>query len=95
MTILWFTIHKLDDNQDYIELGYKIIKKFWNQGYATEASLVIKNYAKDVLGIKEIISIIEPSNIASIKVALKVGLSFWKKSFFNNEIVDIYRAQFE
>ena len=89
------SIHRLDDNQDYVELGYKIIKKFWNHGYATEAALGVKDYAKDVLGIKEMISIIEPSNLASIKVAQKVGLSFWKKSFFNNEIVDIYRNKFE
>jgi ribosomal-protein-alanine N-acetyltransferase len=89
------TVHTLDDNQEYVELGYKIIKKFWGQGYASEAAICIINYAKDVLGIKEIISIIEPSNLASIKIAQKVGLSFWKKSFFNNEIVDIYRAKFE
>jgi ribosomal-protein-alanine N-acetyltransferase len=89
------TVHTLDDNQEYVELGYKIIRKFWNQGYATEAAIGVKDYAKDVLGIKEIISIIESSNLASIKVAQKVGLSFWKKSFFNNEIVDIYKAKFE
>ncbi len=89
------TVHVLDDNQEYIELGYKIIRKFWNQGYASEAALCIKNYAVNILGIKEIISIIEPSNLASIKIAQKVGLIFWKKCFFNNEIVDIYQAKFE
>ncbi len=50
----------------------------------------MKNYAKDVLGIKEIISIIEPTNLASIKVTQKIGLSF-----FNNEIGDIYWVRFK
>ncbi len=89
------TVHKLEDNKDYVELGYKLIRKFWNQGYATEAAMDIKNYARDVLGIKEIISIIEPSNLASIKIAQKIGLKFWKKSLFNNEIVDVYRIIFD
>ena len=88
------TIHKLDDEKEYIELGYKINKNFWNQGYASESALVIKEYARDVLGLKDLISIIEPSNHASIRVAEKVGLKFWKKSFFNNEIVNIYRIIF-
>jgi len=56
------------------EIGYHINKKYVNKGYATEAATACRNYAFEVLKLKEIYSYMKYTNIASIKVAENVGM---------------------
>lgn len=65
--------------QDYkekrvLEIGYLFQKKYWHKGYATEAAKAWKRYAFEVLGEKEVFSIIRDTNIASQKVAERNGM---------------------
>lgn len=65
--------------QDYkekrvLEIGYLFQKKYWHKGYATEAAKAWKRYAFEVLGEKEVYSIIRDTNIASQKVAERNGM---------------------
>jgi [ribosomal protein S5]-alanine N-acetyltransferase len=78
------------DYEEKTELGYRIDPKYWGKGFATEASLAICQYAFDQLGIKELISIIDPQNIRSIEVAKRVGMHFWKNAIFHNIPVHVY-----
>jgi len=87
--ICGFFIEQID-GQRHIELAYRIAKKYWGQGFATEAAIALKQYAHNVLGIKELISIIDPTNIASKRVAEKVGMSLWKKTISHDIPVLIY-----
>lgn len=57
------------------ELGYDFRSEFWNQGYATEAATVVRNHAFEVLKLPQLISLIRVGNIASKRVAEKVGMS--------------------
>jgi RimJ/RimL family protein N-acetyltransferase len=57
------------------ELGYDFRSDFWNQGYATEAALAVRDYAFDVLGLPQLISLIRAGNLASKRVAEKVGMT--------------------
>ena len=59
---------------DRPEIGYLLNRAYWHQGYATEAATACKKYASDVLKIKEVCSIIRDTNIASQKVALRLGM---------------------
>lgn len=56
------------------ELGYDFRSDFWNQGYATEAAIAVRDYAFDVLGLPQLISLIRVGNHASKRVAEKVGM---------------------
>ena len=58
------------------ELGYDFRSDFWNQGYATEAASAVRDYAFDVLHLPELISLIRVGNLASKRVAEKVGMIF-------------------
>lgn len=65
--------------QDYkekrvLEIGYLFQKKYWHKGYATEAAKAWKMYAFEVLGEKEVYSVIRDTNIASQKVAERNGM---------------------
>jgi [ribosomal protein S5]-alanine N-acetyltransferase len=61
------------DSVRVAELGYDFRSDYWNQGYATEAALAIREYAFDILQLPQLISLIRVGNLASKRVAEKVG----------------------
>jgi [ribosomal protein S5]-alanine N-acetyltransferase len=62
------------DGQPEIEVGYRLAQLHWGRGYATEAVTAIREYAFHVLCLSRLIAIIDPQNIASIRVAEKAGM---------------------
>ncbi|MFC0300785.1 GNAT family N-acetyltransferase [Virgibacillus soli] len=67
------------------EIGFHIIKEYWNKGYATEAASACKEYAFNVLGYSEIFSYTTLKNIPSQKVAEKIGMETYKFFEKNDE----------
>ncbi len=64
--------------QPEIEIGYRLARSAWGLGYATEAAHAVRDYAFSTLGMKRLIAMIDPSNIASIHVAEKIGMQYEK-----------------
>lgn len=62
------------NGQQEVEIGYRLARSAWGQGYATEAAIAVRDYAFTALRIARLISIIDPSNSASIRVAEKIGM---------------------
>ena len=58
-----------------LEVGYIFNRSFWHRGYAAEAARACKEHAFGKLGAKEVFSIIRDGNTASVKVALRNGMS--------------------
>lgn len=59
-----------------VELGYDFRSDYWNQGLATEAAIAVRDHAFAVLGLPRLVSLIRHGNLASRRVAEKVGLRF-------------------
>jgi ribosomal-protein-alanine N-acetyltransferase len=57
------------------ELGYDFRSDFWNQGFATEAACAVRDYAFEILRLPQLISLIRVGNLASKRVAEKVGMT--------------------
>lgn len=55
------------------ELGWTFGRAFWGQGYATEAARRCMRFAFEEMGRDHLISLIDPENVASIKVADRIG----------------------
>ena len=55
------------------EIGYCLARSAWGKGYAREGASRALAYARQELGRTNIISLIRPSNEASIKVARALG----------------------
>lgn len=81
------------ENEPKTELAYRLLPRYWGQGLATEAALAVCEYAFSQLDIKELISIIDPKNIRSLKVAERVGMKYAKEVSFHNIPVHIYAIQ--
>ena len=50
--------------------------EFWGRGLATEAALPAIDYGFRQLGLKQIIGLVDPDNVASVRVLEKLGLRF-------------------
>lgn len=61
------------ENTEEIEVGYRLHKKFWGKGFATEITKVLIDYGFDVLELKEMFAVTMPGNKASEKVLKKCG----------------------
>jgi [ribosomal protein S5]-alanine N-acetyltransferase len=59
-----------------VEVAYRLMRHAWGKGYATEAVMETRDYAFRHLKLKRLIAIIDPANLASIRVAEKAGFSF-------------------
>jgi len=57
-----------------VEVGWRLAPAWWNRGLATEAALASVRYGFETLGLSAMISIIEPGNERSLRVAEKLGM---------------------
>lgn len=62
-----------------IELGYRLKKEFWGQGYATEGSMALLDKGFNQLGVEKVFATTMKKNIASQRVMEKVGMKFDKE----------------
>ncbi|HEX5736805.1 MAG TPA: GNAT family N-acetyltransferase [Blastocatellia bacterium] len=76
-----------------VEIGYLFLRRLWGQGLATEAARACHSYATEALGYKRLISLIDPGNFASRRVAEKVGMKLEKEIIKWNKPVCVYSVQ--
>lgn len=57
-----------------IEIGYRLARAWWGRGYATEAVTAVRDFAFDTLGLSRLVALIDPANVASVRVAEKAGM---------------------
>ncbi|NQZ08582.1 MAG: GNAT family N-acetyltransferase [Algicola sp.] len=58
-----------------IEIGWMLNRAFWGKGYAIECAQHAVDCAFNELGLKRVVSVIHPQNLASIKLAEKLGMN--------------------
>jgi [ribosomal protein S5]-alanine N-acetyltransferase len=56
------------------ELGYDLRSDHWNRGLATEAAVAVRDYAFRQLELPRLVSLIRAGNVASRRVAEKIGM---------------------
>ena len=76
----------------HIEVGYHVRAALQGLGYATEAAAACRDHARDVLGVKRLIAIINPENGPSQRVAEKIGSLAYERDAISGsgETVRIY-----
>ena len=58
------------------DVGFAFLPAYWSKGYAVESASAVLAFAREVLGLKQILGITLPDNHSSIKVLQKIGLRF-------------------
>ena len=72
-----------------VDLGYAYLPKFWSKGYAVESALAMKQFARDVVGLKRIVAITDPRNAGSIRVLEKIGMTFEKMVKLSEDDIEL------
>jgi len=99
---LWVTLEKASgdfvgfcglkylDSTSEIEVGYRLAKRFWGMGLATEAAMASLRFGFEVLGLDRIVAVAQPANAASCRVLEKIGLRYVKNARFYDTDVQYY-----
>jgi len=61
-----------------VDLGYRLLPRYWGLGLATEASLACLRYGWETLRLSRILGLVHPANERSIRVLTRCGLTFEK-----------------
>ena len=72
-------------------LGYRLARRFWNQGLATEAAKGVLDYVRAGGQVESVVVIIEPEHVASLKVAERAGFKAFEVLEFHDRPVRLYR----
>ncbi len=62
------------DGADEVETGYGFHPEFWGRGLATETTLACLRLGYDGLGLRTIVAVTHPGNLASHRVLTKSGM---------------------
>src|SRR5690606_12882499 len=60
--------------KDAIEIGWRLLPQYWNQGYATEGAKAVLKYAFRTLRLEKVISFTACVNTPSERVMQNIGL---------------------
>ena len=58
------------------DIGFAFLPEFWGCGYALESAAGVKRHALEVLSLPRLLAIVNPDNVASIRILEKLGLQF-------------------
>ncbi len=83
------------DGRTEIEIGYHVRADLHGQGLATEAALVCRDLARDELGVRRLVAIINPANVPSQRVAEKLGLDHERDAQVHGGLQRIYAADLD
>ena len=67
-----------------IEVGWRLAKEHWGQGYAPEAAIASLAYGFDVLGLAEIVAFTSTGNRKSRRVMEKIGMTHERSRDFDH-----------
>jgi ribosomal-protein-alanine N-acetyltransferase len=75
------------------EVAYLLSRQVWGRGFATEAAQAAVRYGLGEIGLKDIIGLVHPDNIGSIRVLEKCGLTFIDRKVYWGLEMSRYRIE--
>lgn len=75
------------------EIGWTIVRALWGRGYATEAALALRDWAIAERGLTRLISLIQVGNVASVRVAAKIGETLEREIVVGGRPTLLYSVQ--
>ncbi len=88
---LKYFVEEVNQHVNFYDVGYRLMKKHWGKGYATEAAIATIVYGFNVLKAKEIHAMIDSDNEASRRVLEKAGLKHIEPFLFEGDPSDWFK----
>lgn len=90
-----FITDVVNDRTGYYDLGYRILKKHWGKGYASETAMASLNFGFSELGFDEIVGIADVAHSASNVILKKVGLIKKNEFLYDGTLHNFYSLKRE
>jgi len=81
------------ENTNLPELGYRLVKQHWGNGYGTEIGRLLINYARNTLKFDKLVAVTKPENIPSQQILTKCGFQFKRIDFYYKTEVNYYELE--
>ncbi|WP_299312031.1 GNAT family N-acetyltransferase [uncultured Aquimarina sp.] len=65
----------LEDQDTFVDIGWRLKKSVWNQGYATEGAKASLDFGFNMIGLDRIYSVASEINLKSELIMKKVGMT--------------------
>lgn len=86
------TVQEVEGRHE-VEIGYLFLRALWGQGLATEAARACRDHGFARLGRARLVSLIDVRNVASRKVAEKLGMRLEKEIIKWGKAVYVYAVE--
>lgn len=83
-TGLKFVTELINNHQNYYDLGYRLIRRYWGQGIATGTAMISLDYAFNILHVEEVHAAASCENIGSNKILQKIGLNLIETFYYED-----------
>ena len=83
-TGLKFVTNLTNNHVNYYDLGYRLIRKYWGQGIATETAIAALDYAFTILKVEEVFAAASCENIGSNRILQKIGLNIIETFYYED-----------
>ena len=70
------------------EIGWRLGKKFWRRGYATEGASAVLSFAFDTLGCRDVVAFTSAINLPSIAVMKRIGMRYSPEEDFDHPKIE-------
>lgn len=77
--------YNFNNHTNFYDVGYRLIPKYWNKGYATESGIASVKYGFETLKLDTIYGITEIENQQSHKALLKIGLTYIEDFYYEKQ----------
>ncbi|CAM1359003.1 GNAT family acetyltransferase [Tenacibaculum soleae] len=84
---------KLNNHQNFIDIGYRLIPEFWDKGYASEAAFTCLEFGFKEMKYDTIYGAADIENIGSNKILQKIGLQFVNEFNYKDVKVNWYELK--
>jgi RimJ/RimL family protein N-acetyltransferase len=88
----WVLLIPRDAVGPEVEIGWRLVRPAWGQGYAPEAAAPIVRHGFETVGLDRIIAEIHPEHARSARVAEKLG--FWRAPSEAHGLYEMTRDRF-
>ena len=72
----WILLIPYDGVGPEVEIGWRLNRSAWGNGFAPEAARPIVEHAFSTVGLERIVADIDPGNLSSLRVAEKIGMKY-------------------
>ncbi len=81
----------INNHTNFYDLGYRLIKKYWRQGIATESAIASLNYGFESMNINTIYAAAHLENVGSISILNKLGFEYVETYYYDGDLENWYQ----